>query len=93
MRLGLLKKIINMFFNELNETLSKAVNSYENIIVIEDLNIDVSDHNKDRINYLSDFVDTFSLYNLVKHWRFVQSFQGFFCETKNKVTEKTRDKR
>ena len=44
-----------MFFNELNETLSKAVNSSENIIVIGDLNKDVSD-NKERINYLSDFV-------------------------------------
>ena len=31
-----------VFFNELNETLSKAVNSYENIIVIGDLNINVS---------------------------------------------------
>ena len=93
MRLGLLKKIINMFFNEVNEILSKAVNSYENIIVIEDLNIDVSDHNKDRINYLSDFVDTFSLYNLVNHWRFVQFFKFFFVKQKNKVTEKTREER
>ena len=53
------------FFNELNETLSKAVNSYENIIVIGDLYIDVSDPDKDRNNYLSDFVDTFSLSNLI----------------------------
>ena len=53
------------FFNELNETLSKAVNSYENIIVIGDLNIDVSDPDKDRNKYLSDFADTFSLSNLV----------------------------
>ena len=82
-----------MFFNEVNEILSKAVNSYENIIVIEDLNIDVSDHNKDRINYLSDFVDTFSLYNLVNHWRFVQFFKFFFVKQKNKVTEKTREER
>ena len=54
------------FFNELNETLSKAVNSYENIIdIIGDLNIDVSDPDKDRNNYLSDFVDIFSLSNLI----------------------------
>ena len=39
-------------FNELNETLGKAVNSYENIIVIGYLNINVSDPNKDRNNYL-----------------------------------------
>ena len=54
-----------VFFNESNETLSKAVNSYENITVIGDLNIDVSDPDKDRNNYLSDFVDTFSLSNLI----------------------------
>ena len=53
------------FFKELNETLSKAVNSYKNIIVIGDLNIDVSDPDKDRNNYLFDFVDTFSLSNLI----------------------------
>ena len=54
-----------MFFNELNKTLIKTVSSYKNIIVIGDLNIDVSDPNKDRNNYLSDFVDTFSLSNLI----------------------------
>ena len=54
-----------LFFNELNETLSKAVNSYENIIVIGDLNVDVSDPDKDRNNYLSDFIDTFSLSSLI----------------------------
>ena len=53
------------FFNELNEILSKAVNNYENVIVIGDLNIYVSDPDKDRNNYLSDFVDTFSLSNLI----------------------------
>ena len=41
-----------VFFNDLTETLSKAVNNYENIIVIGDLNIDVSDPDKDRNNYL-----------------------------------------
>ena len=54
-----------MFFNELNETLSKAVNSYASIIVIGDLNIDVSDPDKNRNNCLSDFVDTFSQSNLI----------------------------
>ena len=49
----------------MNETLSKAVNSYENIILIGDLNIDVSDPDKDRNNYLCDFVDTSSLSNLI----------------------------
>ena len=43
-----------MFFNELNKTLSKAVNSHENIIVVRDLNIDTRDRDKDRNNYLSN---------------------------------------
>ena len=55
----------HVFFNELNETLSKAVNSYENLIVIGDLNKDVSDPVEDGNNYLSDFVETFSLSNLI----------------------------
>ena len=54
-----------MFSNELNETLSKAVNSYENLIIIGDLNIGVSDPVKDGNNYLSDFVDTLSLSNVI----------------------------
>ena len=45
--------------------INTAVNSYKNIIVTGDLNIDKSDPDKDRNNYLSDFVDTFSLSNLV----------------------------
>ena len=66
MRIGLHKTITNMcFFNELNEALSKAVNSYRDIIVVGDLNIDATDPDKGRYNYLSDFVDTFSLLNLI----------------------------
>ena len=66
MRIGLHKTITNMcFFNELNEALSKAVKSYRDIIVVGDLNIDATDPDKGRNNYLSDFVDTFSLSNLI----------------------------
>ena len=65
-----------MFFNELNETLSKTVNSYENIIVIGDLNIDVSDPDKDRNNYLSDFVDTFSISNLINRKTYHKNLSG-----------------
>ena len=65
-----------MFFNELNETLSKAVNSYQNIIVIGDLNIDVSDPDKDINNYLSDFVDTFSLSNLINRKKSHKNLSG-----------------
>ena len=65
-----------VFFNELTETLSKAVNNYENIIVIGDLNIDVSDPDKDRNNYLSDFVDSFSLTNLINRKTCHKSLSG-----------------
>ena len=55
-----------VFFNELNKTLRKAVNSYKNITVIRDLKIYARDPEKNRNNYLSDFVDTFLLSNLIK---------------------------
>ena len=65
-----------VFFNELNETPSKAVNNCENINVIGDLNIDVSDPDKDRSNYLSDFLDTFSLSNLINRETYHKNFSG-----------------
>ena len=65
-----------VFFNELNETPSKAVNNCENINVIEDLNIDVSDPDKDRSNYLSDFLDTFSLSNLINRETYHKNLSG-----------------
>ena len=64
-----------MFFNELNETLSKAVNRIENIIVEGDLNVHVNDRDKDRNNYLSD-VETFSLSNLINRKTFHKNLSG-----------------
>jgi len=52
------------FFNELSISLNKITIQYENIMVIGDLNIDISDKSKDTYNYLSDFCDTFSLKNI-----------------------------
>ena len=60
----------------MNETLSKAVNSYKNILVIGDLNIDVSDPDKDRNNHLSDFVDTLSPSNLINRKTCCKSIPG-----------------
>ena len=76
MSTDLLKKITNVFFNELNETLSKAVNSYENLIVIRGLTIHISDPVKDGNNYLSDFFDTFSLSNLINRKTCHKSVSG-----------------
>ena len=55
-----------MFFNELYSSLSKAVNEYENILVIGDLNIDMSIPNNDKNHFLSELCDTFDMQNLVK---------------------------
>ena len=55
-----------VFFDELDETLDKAVNKYDNIFLAGDLNIDTGDKSKDTNNYLCDFMDTFSLNNLIK---------------------------
>ena len=60
----------------MNETLSKAVNGYQNIIVIGDLNIDVSDPDTDRNNHLSDFVDTLSPSNLINRKTCCKSIPG-----------------
>ena len=55
---------------------AKAVNNYENLIVIGNLNIDVSDPDKGRNNYLSDFVDTISLTNLTNRKTCRKSLSG-----------------
>ena len=59
-----------MFSNELNLSLNQCVNKYDNIIVMGDLNIDISDKRKDNNNFLSDLCDAFSLQNIItgKTW-------------------------
>ena len=59
-----------MFSNEWNLSLNQCVNKYDNIIVMGDLNIDISDKRKDNNNFLSYLCDTFSLQNIItgKTW-------------------------
>ena len=54
-----------MFFNRLNFSLNQCVNKYDNIIVMGDLNIDISNKRKDNNDFLSDLCDTFSLQNII----------------------------
>ena len=54
-----------IFFEEITNTLDKAINKYGNIFVAGDFNIDISSMEKDRNNYLHDFLDNFSLQNIV----------------------------
>ena len=42
------------------------MNKYDNIFLAGDLNIYTGDKSKDTNNYLCDFMDTFSLNNLIK---------------------------
>ena len=54
-----------MVFNDLNLSLNHCVNKHDNIIVIGDLNTDISDKRKENNNFLSDLCDTFSLQNII----------------------------
>ena len=54
------------FFEEMNTTLSKAVNKYDNIMVIGDLNIDLNILNNDKHNYLSNICEVYNLKNMIK---------------------------
>lgn len=53
------------FFNEFSNTLKKAVNKYDKILVTGDRKIDFSNSKMDTNNYLSDFTDRFSPTNIV----------------------------
>ena len=55
-----------LFFDEITKSLSKATKDYNNIIVIGDLNIDLTSPLTDKFNLLSEFCATFNLKNLVK---------------------------
>ena len=48
-----------MFFNELDLSLNQCVNKYDNIIVMGDLTIGISDKRKGNNNFVSDLCDTF----------------------------------
>ena len=53
------------FFTEVSNTLNKTVNKYDNILVTGDLNVDFCNSKIYIYNYLCDFIDTFSLTNIV----------------------------
>ena len=57
---------ISKFFQELSSVLNKATNKYDNLILMGDINIDF--HNKKSVGYkeLKEFMDVFSLSNLIK---------------------------
>ena len=66
----------DLFFEEINLTLSKAMDKYQNILFIGDLNIDLNLPNNDKKNFLSDLCDIFDLTNMVKDKTCFMSAQG-----------------
>ena len=52
--------------DELNETLDKAINKYDNIFRAGNVNIDTGDTWKDTNSYLCDFMETISRSNIFK---------------------------
>ena len=48
-----------------NLSLNQCVNKYYDIIVMGDLNINISDKRKDKNNFLSDLYGNFSLQNII----------------------------
>ena len=55
---------LEQFFDELTSFLSKASESYENFIVMEDFNIDVTNKGIE-FDKLDEFCDLFNLINLI----------------------------
>ena len=56
----------DIFFQEINLTLDKAINKYEKILFIGDLNININIQNHNKKNLLEDMCDIFDLVNMVK---------------------------
>ena len=59
---------IDIFFAELTISLSKAVNKFDNLIVMGDCNIDITKEDCSELDKLEELRDTFNLTNLnLKH--------------------------
>ena len=66
----------DLFFEEINLTLSKAMDKYENVLFIGDLNIDLNIPLSDKNNLLKDLCDVFDFTNMVKDKTCFMSTQG-----------------
>ena len=53
-------------FDKLTISLSKAVNKFDNLIVMRDFNIDIAKEDCLGFDKLEEFCDTFDLTNLIK---------------------------
>ena len=66
----------DLFFDEINSTLSKAMHEYENILFVGDLNIDINLPKNDKNNLLGNLCDVFDLTNMIKDKTCFMSQQG-----------------
>ena len=66
----------NIFFQEITIAIDKAVNKYENILVIGDLNIDLSVPNNDKENLLENLCDNYDLTNIMKQKNVLHECRG-----------------
>ena len=57
---------IEMFFHKLSSCINNALDKYENVVVIGDINIDGQDRRHPGFENLKEFCDVFGLENLVK---------------------------
>ena len=67
-----------MFFAELTISLSKAVNKFDNLIIMGDFNIDITKEDCSGFDKLEELRDTFNLTNLIK--------SEIFCINNHKLT-------
>ena len=66
----------DIFFEEINITLSKAINKYASVLFIGDLNIDLSIPNHGKKHFLQDLCHVFDLTNMVKDKPCFMSTEG-----------------
>ena len=57
---------ISGFFDKLASSIDRAINTYDNVVIIGGININTQDHQSQEINKLFEFCDTFGLQNLIK---------------------------
>ena len=56
---------ISGFFDKLANSTDRAINIYENVVIMGDININTQDHQSQGINKTFDFCDIFGLQNLI----------------------------
>ena len=57
---------VSGFFDELANSIDRAINRYDNVVIMGDIDINTQGHQSQRINKLLEFCDIFGLQNLIK---------------------------